>query len=163
MNIEGRPSYIMQHNIGNYGIVYLNYAGADTVFILGYQMVDAFGNTMCNTIWQHNFFQDSTEKYYTTNIMDLDISDWDISNVTDISEMCKKHNLYLYLDGARLGSALVAETNDLSLPDICELTDIFYIGGTKVGALCGEAIVFTKNNMPKYFLTHCVVTKLLEC
>ena len=83
INIEGRPSYILQHNVGNYGIIYMNYAGADTVFILGYQMVDAFGNTMCNTIWQHNFFQDSTEKYYTTNIMDLDISDWDIDDLID--------------------------------------------------------------------------------
>lgn len=71
--------------------------------------------------------------------------------LTDISEMCKKHNLYLYLDGARLGSALVAETNDLSLSDICELADIFYIGGTKNGALYGEALVIKNEELKPNF------------
>ncbi len=58
-----------------------------------------------------------------------------------ISDCCKKHNLYLYLDGARLGSALTAEGADLTLETIAELTDAFYIGGTKNGALFGEAVV----------------------
>ena len=72
--------------------------------------------------------------------------------LTRISEACRKHKLPLFLDGARLGYALAAET-DLSLPEIAALTDVFYIGGTKCGALCGEAVVFTKKNAPKHFST----------
>lgn len=71
--------------------------------------------------------------------------------LTEISNMCKKHNLYLYLDGARLGSALVSKENDLSLKDICELTDIFYIGGTKNGALFGEALVISNDELKPNF------------
>lgn len=70
----------------------------------------------------------------------------------EISDVCRKHKLPLFLDGARLGYALASET-DLSLPDIASLCDVFYIGGTKCGALCGEAVVFTKNNAPKHFST----------
>jgi threonine aldolase len=57
------------------------------------------------------------------------------------------------MDGARLAYGLMSRETDLSLRDIAELCDVFYIGGTKVGALCGEAVVFTKGNMPKHFLT----------
>lgn len=72
--------------------------------------------------------------------------------LTDISNVCKKYSLPLYMDGARLGYALMSKENDLTLNDICNLVDIFYIGGTKVGALCGEALVFTKNNRPEHFV-----------
>lgn len=72
--------------------------------------------------------------------------------LTELSEACRKHNLPLFLDGARLGYALVSET-DVTLEDIASLCDVFYIGGTKCGALCGEAVVFTKNNMPPHFVT----------
>ena len=58
-----------------------------------------------------------------------------------ISSCCKELGLYLYLDGARLGSALTAEGNDVTIEDIASLTDAFYIGGTKNGALFGEAVV----------------------
>lgn len=57
-----------------------------------------------------------------------------------------------YLDGARLGYALAADT-DVTLKDVADYCDVFYIGGTKVGALCGEAVVFTKENVPAHFLT----------
>lgn len=63
-----------------------------------------------------------------------------------LHDCCKAHDLYFYLDGARLGSALTAEGNDLTLKDLTELTDVFYIGGTKNGALMGEAVIF---NDPK--------------
>ncbi len=56
------------------------------------------------------------------------------------------------MDGARLGYALAAKENDASMEDIALLCDIFYIGGTKVGALCGEALVFTKKNMPAHYV-----------
>jgi threonine aldolase len=70
-----------------------------------------------------------------------------------IHEVCHRYDIPLYLDGARLAYGLAAEGCDLTLPDIAALTDVFYIGGTKVGALCGEAIVFPRDNAPKHFLT----------
>lgn len=70
-----------------------------------------------------------------------------------ISEICRQYSLPLYMDGARLAYGLMSRETDLSLREIAELCDVFYIGGTKVGALCGEAVVFTKGNMPKHFLT----------
>lgn len=74
------------------------------------------------------------------------------SELEAIYGVCQKHHILLYIDGARLGYALASRENDLTLPDIARLCDVFYIGGTKVGALCGEAIVFTKNNRPKHFM-----------
>lgn len=71
--------------------------------------------------------------------------------LTRLSEICGEFNIPLYLDGARLGYALACPENDLSLEDIAKLCGVFYIGGTKVGALCGEAVVFTKNNTPPHF------------
>lgn len=70
-----------------------------------------------------------------------------------LAKVCHKHNIPLYIDGARLGYGLVSEQADVTIADIAEISDIFYIGGTKVGALCGEAVVFTKNNEPKHFIT----------
>lgn len=70
-----------------------------------------------------------------------------------ISAICKEYSLKLYIDGARLGYALASNGSDVTLSDISNLCDAFYIGGTKVGALCGEAVVFTKNNTPSHFFT----------
>ena len=66
-----------------------------------------------------------------------------------ISAVCKAFDLPLFLDGARLGYGLTADT-DVTLPDIARLTDVFYIGGTKCGALCGEAVVFTHGNAVQF-------------
>ena len=71
----------------------------------------------------------------------------------NISKVCNEYKIPLYLDGARLGYGVMAKDTDVDIPTIAKYCDIFYIGGTKVGALCGEAIVFTKGNMPKYFTT----------
>ena len=60
------------------------------------------------------------------------------AELTALSETCHKYGLYLFLDGARLGYGLAAPDNDLTLPDIAALCDVFYIGGTKVGALFGD-------------------------
>lgn len=73
------------------------------------------------------------------------------NELTKISSICRKNNIPLFMDGARLGYGIMAKSTDLSLEDIAELCDVFYIGGTKCGALCGEAVVFTKNNMPQHF------------
>ena len=71
-----------------------------------------------------------------------------------LSETCKKNDLLLLLDGARLGVALTAKINDLSLRDIAELTDVFWIGGTKAGSLLGEAIVIPNKKLAKDFSFH---------
>lgn len=68
-----------------------------------------------------------------------------------LSDVCRKYNLPLFMDGARLGYGLAAEGNDLTLSDIAELCDVFYIGGTKVGALFGEAVVITDEKIKKDF------------
>ena len=70
-----------------------------------------------------------------------------------ISSICRSYKIPLYLDGARLGYGLMSLQTDVTLPMIADLCDIFYIGGTKVGALCGEAVVFPHKNAPCHFLT----------
>ncbi len=71
----------------------------------------------------------------------------------DISAVCRKFKIPLYIDGARLGYGLMSKTADVTLPLLARYCDVFYIGGTKVGALCGEAVVFTRHNMPPRFTT----------
>ena len=73
--------------------------------------------------------------------------------LTDIYSVCREYDIPLFIDGARLGYGLSSKECDIKLTDIPSLCDVFYIGGTKVGALCGEAVVFTHNNAPKHFLT----------
>lgn len=70
----------------------------------------------------------------------------------ELQKVCKKYNMPLFLDGARLGYGLMSKDCDVTIEDIAKLTDVFYIGGTKVGALFGEAIVFTRGNAPKHFV-----------
>lgn len=72
----------------------------------------------------------------------------------ELYAFCKKRNLYLFMDGARLGSALSALSNDLTLADIAANTDVFYIGGTKNGALLGEAIVINNEELKYDFAFH---------
>ena len=69
-----------------------------------------------------------------------------------LKEVSHKHGLPLFIDGARLGYALASPDCDYSLSDLKDLCDVFYIGGTKVGALCGEAVVFP-TEAPKHFFT----------
>ena len=64
-----------------------------------------------------------------------------LSELEEISKVCKKLGLYLFLDGARLGYGLTASDNDVTFPDLARLCDVFYIGGTKCGAMFGEAVV----------------------
>ena len=70
-----------------------------------------------------------------------------------IADVAHKYDMPLFVDGARLGYALTATGSDMTLADLATIADVFYIGGTKVGALFGEAVVFTKHNTPKHFLT----------
>lgn len=73
------------------------------------------------------------------------------AELTALSDSCKKNKLLLYIDGARLGYALCAKDNDLDLPTIAQLCDAFYIGGTKLGALFGEALVICNENLQSDF------------
>ena len=79
----------------------------------------------------------------------------------ELSRVCRKYQIPLYMDGARLGYGLMSYDTDVTLADVAKYCDVFYIGGTKVGALCGEAVIFTKNNAPKHFMTmikqHCAL------
>lgn len=70
-----------------------------------------------------------------------------------IYQVCKKRGLYLFMDGARLGYGLMCKENDLTLSDITANTDVFYIGGTKVGALFGEAVVIRNEELKKTSVT----------
>ena len=69
-----------------------------------------------------------------------------------ISAICNEYNIPLFIDGARLAYGLAA-ADDMTMADIAKLSDVFYIGGTKVGALFGEAVIFTKGNTPKHMIT----------
>ena len=72
--------------------------------------------------------------------------------LTHISKVCQQYKLPLFVDGARLGYGLASDACDLTLPELARLCDVFYIGGTKVGALCGEAVVFP-HKAPAHFFT----------
>ncbi len=73
------------------------------------------------------------------------------AELTEIFNTCREYGLPLYIDGARLGYGLTADGNDLTLPEIAQLCDVFYIGGTKVGALFGEAVVIMNEKYKKDF------------
>ncbi len=74
------------------------------------------------------------------------------SELEEIREICSMYDLYMYIDGARLAYALAAPYNDVTLPLIASLCDAFYIGGTKCGAIIGEALVIKNNILPPNFL-----------
>lgn len=71
--------------------------------------------------------------------------------LTNLYEVCQKYQLYLYMDGARLGYGLEAEGNTLDFPHIASCCDVFYVGGTKVGALFGEAVIITNDDLKEDF------------
>lgn len=71
--------------------------------------------------------------------------------LAELRRTCREYGLLLFMDGARLGSALTAEGNNLALPDIAAFTDVFYIGGTKNGALMGEAVVLCNPVLKREF------------
>ncbi len=71
----------------------------------------------------------------------------------DIYQVCKHYDIPLYIDGARLGYGLMADGCDITLPYLARHCDVFYIGGTKIGALCGEAVVFTNRHAHKHFFS----------
>lgn len=77
---------------------------------------------------------------------------YSLRELEDISDTCHSAGIPLFIDGARLGFGLAAEGKDVALADIARLSDVFYIGGTKVGALFGEAVVITNPGILKHFV-----------
>ena len=78
---------------------------------------------------------------------------YSLEELTKISEICHRRNVPLYVDGARLAYALACPKNDVTLPDLARLCDAFYIGGTKCGALFGEAVVLPRHDFIPHFFT----------
>ena len=76
------------------------------------------------------------------------------AELTALRQVAGEYDLPVFLDGARLGYALATPSSDVTLEDLARLTDCFSIGGTKVGALLGEAVVFPRGNAPKHFFTY---------
>ena len=74
------------------------------------------------------------------------------SEIEEIHDICRRYELKLFIDGARLGYGLASSECDFDLPWLARHCDVFYIGGTKVGALCGEAVVFPRGNVPRHFM-----------
>ena len=104
-----------------------------------------------------NFYRDETFEHMVAPGM-LYISHpteygtlYSLEELTELSQVCHESKIPLYMDGARLGYGLAAEETDVTLKDIARLCDVFYIGGTKVGALFGEAVVVTNSELLLHF------------
>jgi threonine aldolase len=76
------------------------------------------------------------------------------TELTELSSYCKEKDLILYLDGARLGCAMSSNENDMAFDELANLVDVFYIGGTKNGAIIGEAVIINRDDLKKYFRFH---------
>ena len=87
---------------------------------------------------------------YISNTTEIG-TQYTLTELEALSRFCRQKGLYLFLDGARLGAALTSPANDLSMADIARLTDLFYIGGTKNGALFGEALVIAHPDLKPDF------------
>ena len=79
---------------------------------------------------------------------------YSLKELEAIGDVCRRYDLKLYMDGARLGYGLVAEGNDVSLADIVRICDAFYIGGTKIGTLLGEAVVLRNSKLIPHFFSY---------
>ena len=109
--------------------------------------------------WLQDFFNDPTFDHmvfpgivYITFATEMGTI-YTLNEMQDISGICRKYNLPLFVDGARLGYGLMAEGCDISIQQLADLCDVFYISGTKCGAYCGEAVVFPHHNAPAHFFT----------
>ncbi len=87
---------------------------------------------------------------YISNTTEIG-TQYTLDELEALSRFCRQKGLYLFLDGARLGAALTSPVNDLTLADIARLVDVFYIGGTKNGALFGEALVIAHPGLKEDF------------
>lgn len=109
--------------------------------------------------WLHDFFVDPTYDHmvfpgmvYITFATEMGTI-YTLKQLQDISAVCRQYGLPLFIDGARLGYGLMARGCDVTLEQLADLCDVFYLGGTKCGAYCGEAVVFPNHNAPAHFFT----------
>ena len=109
--------------------------------------------------WLHDFYADPTYDHmvfpgmvYITFATEMGTI-YTLEQLRAISDVCHRYELPLFIDGARLGYGLMAEGCDVSLEQLAALCDVFYLGGTKCGAYCGEAVVFPHHNAPEHFFT----------
>ena len=112
----------------------------------------------CLRSWLQNFYDDESHEHmvfpgmvYISHPTEFGTL-YTKRELEDLSSVCRQYQLPLYVDGARLGYGLASPASDISLGDLSRLVDVFYIGGTKVGALCGEAVVFPAG-APAHFMT----------
>ena len=108
--------------------------------------------------WLEAYFADETAEHmvrpgmvYLTFPTELG-TPYNAQELTSIHAVCQEYGLLLYVDGARLAYGLAA-SRDVTLPSLAQTADIFYIGGTKCGALCGEAVVFPQGHAPAHMLS----------
>ena len=106
--------------------------------ITAQQIRDLVAAHRANDSFEH---ENQPKMVYISNPTELGTL-YSLKELEELSSACRDNGLYLFLDGARLGYGLVAQGNDVSLNDLARLCDVFYIGGTKVGALFGEAVVY---------------------
>ena len=109
--------------------------------------------------WLHGFYADPTYDHmvfpgivYITFATEMGTI-YSLEELHAITDICHQYDLPLFIDGARLGYGLMAEGCDVTLEQLADLCDVFYIGGTKCGAYCGEAVVFPHHNAPAHFFT----------
>lgn len=112
----------------------------------------------CLRSWLQNFYDDESHEHmvfpgmvYISHPTEFGTL-YTKRELEDLSSVCRQYQILLYVDGARLGYGLASPASDISLGDLSRLVDVFYIGGTKVGALCGEAVVFPAG-APAHFMT----------
>lgn len=79
---------------------------------------------------------------------------YSLAEISGISSICRQYGMYLFVDGARLPYGLCADGSDITLPELARYADAFYLGGTKCGALFGEALVITSNDLKRRFKAH---------
>ena len=115
--------------------------------ITGQQVRNLVAAHRANDSFEH---ENQPKMVYISNPTELGTL-YSLAELEDLSAACRENGLYLFLDGARLGYGLVAKGNDMTLNDLARLCDVFYIGGTKVGALFGEAVVYSNAALAEDF------------
>ena len=115
--------------------------------ITGQQVRNLVAAHRANDSFEH---ENQPKMVYISNPTELGTL-YSLAELEDLSAACRENGLYLFLDGARLGYGLVAKGNDVTLNDLARLCDVFYIGGTKVGALFGEAVVYSNAALAEDF------------
>ncbi len=112
------------------------------------ELADYLRRFHADPTWEHMAFPGMVYITFPTELGTI----YQAKNIAQICDICQQYEIPLFIDGARLGYGLAAEGSDITLPWLTRHCDAFYIGGTKVGALCGEAVVFP-HGAPRGFFT----------